>query len=801
MVALVRRDAPQEMQALEQALTRPTVGLQDVATWLSRLAAAPSLSTLEHEAKLLLTKEPGSSTRRLHATLRALVRKLLLNYRERDLTKLLERTFAEAMMTWAATVTGLDARTRRHLNGLLVDNWCARADGAASSLEQLEPRPRATFTRLMDKVRWINSAWRMQTELAALWSDELKQRFSPSETDNPIASLLGDASALGRLSAEVERKVVEITVRQAFAVLLERGASGRNGIADWELELVEAVAAVGLFEPDSNLLPADFHPNVIDLVVLESTEQALLFGIGRFEAAQRLAARSSSATIGRQLTKSLSRFADDVGFEWRDEHDESLITLSAQWMASKGVHRLLARLLRPVIRRELPEISRSPSSVIAGFASSSGLDALWREWESRLPVIAREHPAVVRHLPWSRLSAGGLRTIIQQVFTSLSSPQREYAVTFRVGGVAPQGPMWRCANIDFYDPERFNFGENPWLLPSRLGPGATHARVVVTADTREAAVRVARADLVRTLSTLAFALSVDVSVGGLRTVLDPETWVVDLTDLSWSGGWSRSRADLADVADRIDERISEFAEAYSPLLQAASRGSMALTELQEGFLRAVQWYRRGRWERDASERFLFYWIALEHLGRKPSLPGDRWLQSLAEMEVGWRDVLGGWWFFFNVRPVSEAIRSDAALRARVGAVPLLSRWDRDLATILHPQALRSLARLAQGTEASSHIRRLSLEVARLRRSRAAFENRLKFECDLKTFRLRLLYDYRNATVHHGLTARPDAEFLAEELEQHIESVLKRLSRYVVEDPPTVPTMDAFLKADPVPWLA
>jgi hypothetical protein len=233
-----------------------------------------------------------------------------------------------------------------------------------------------------------------------------------------------------------------------------------------------------------------------------------------------------------------------------------------------------------------------------------------------------------------------------------------------------------------------------------------------------------------------------------------------------------------------------------------------LTELQEGFLRALYWYRKGRWEADPTEKFSFYWIALEHLAKAK---GVELPYIISKLNVTWRDVSGVGIVWRNLPVLGqlegwreeavERIKRDPILRANVDTSTDLGGWDTDPNLLLRPEKFDVLVPLVPAGSADG---RFFIEyrddIHEIEGNRHLIRSRAESMRLAIWLRLRLLYRVRNQLFHEALTYRPDIDVYVSALEALLEDTLNKMVREVTPVSPKCRTMSELVDWYQEPWM-
>jgi hypothetical protein len=343
----------------------------------------------------------------------------------------------------------------------------------------------------------------------------------------------------------------------------------------------------------------------------------------------------------------------------------------------------------------------------------------------------------------------------------------------------------------------YSFGSERWFARRvEDQDNLVCARVVVTADTATTAKKRARAILDVALDALSFALSINRQAGGLCPEVQIESHAIDLTTQAWTAGGGLTRHELALPVSVKQEKLSDFGQLYGPLVNRAvslvqGAGASQPTELQLCVLRALHWYRLGRWEANPLERFLFYWIALEQVFAEGQYAKFEVLFGpLCDLTVTWQETKSVAGAVSRRKQIAELIEQSEELRSRIDSEPALRDWQQDPRVLLDPSNTVFLRKCAETIETSlkNQVEAYADAIDEYGANRAAIASEVQLLRKRQKFRVHQLYRLRNQIAHEGLTYRPDLDVYTAELEQMIEKVLRRSVGDTVREVPICSTV-------------
>ncbi len=380
----------------------------------------------------------------------------------------------------------------------------------------------------------------------------------------------------------------------------------------------------------------------------------------------------------------------------------------------------------------------------------------------------------------------------------------DYLVVFRVEGIRPDGMSWRMADVTFYDPEHFDYGEGREVSTAPGDPfGVCHAAVRVSADTSTEAVRSARQRLIAGLDCYSFGLSGN----SLRPDFNPSVmdweYVVNLSE-EWGGFNYEREVPFHGEQGAADLDLPGIARAYAALLAKAVGNPRELTQLQDRFVRAVHWLREARFDADPAKRFVLHYVGMEHIFARGE-GSDAVARLAPRLNKTWRDIgrpLVQLNMTFN--RLHKTLREDARLREIAESDGRLRNWDEDERVLLDPDKVRVLLdRMPKDHEEARGSASMLLGILESLRADAepiaAHVERLR---DLQTVKVRLLQMLRNTIVHDALYQDERMRYYAQEAHEILDDALDKMVGEVISEDPDCKTIDQLVeKYDGQPWAS
>ena len=259
--------------------------------------------------------------------------------------------------------------------------------------------------------------------------------------------------------------------------------------------------------------------------------------------------------------------------------------------------------------------------------------------------------------------------------------------------------------------------------------------------------------------------------------------------------------------------LQQYADVYAPVIERLADRT-ARTDLEARFLRALFWYRSGRWQPNPTRRFLDHFVALEHLFTARSAGKAEPLAN------GVGRLFGSWMFrrgYFGIH-ISRTIRVAKSLWNSVAADPTLAEGVRDVADKLAGKVRKvdhwhshvgpwlsptfvgavsdALPAERRSAEWGAHL----LALTQLREGEARWRDRDESRAHSGWFLVHRLALRRNAIVHDAMTELPGADHEADALTSVVERVLMHIVEDLLTRPNVAHSMDDLLDELPAPWL-
>lgn len=795
---LLRRERPAELQQLESLLQEGAYNAEAICAALAGLERAPSVALLVDElANQLL--DPRADFRMISSISYLLIYRVVATHSLRRLRDLahsaLVRVGSEIVLQGR-----IDPLTRDEAVGRQVaDSWrallCDREFRERVGAFMLQDS-RDLFRRSAASL-WPHTSYQLLDCLRRLWVAALDPFASGGGLASAVEQLLRDDASLSRLGSSVLQDHVAQLVGSAVGRSLLAGGTEHPCIGFLGSCLGDFLAGACGFR-DSVPVELSQRPNMLDLVAAEASSKVFAQHAGRLFTAWAGSQESIAAAmdLGRVCTEALMRATTAAGV-----HVTDLKVICLDWSADKDLHERLRQVLLPLHQKladDLDSLCDDFSAVHPGLERNER-ERFWREWADAFARSLGSHNSASRCIPWGAMSADEFRHTFHRVVAELFRPPDRWHVLFPVRGVRPDGEVWAAGDVTFYDPERMDHGEAGWFSRARdEKTDIAVARVVVSADTREAAHRAGLQTVNSAVSTVSSALS------GRGLKLEVENclhYEMPESTAEYYPGAETPRSGTAQIHSPKKGPLRKVCEAVDHLLRLANRDPRKLTELQRRFLRASHWYAKGRWEDDLADAFLFYWIALEQIFVEGEKNKTRLFWDAAKLCCTWYDLDESRVLLDFRRSIVVQIERDPELRDRVATCSVLDGWNRDKRVLLRPASMAALVDLTPDDKraAKAYFKKVADDLTKVAAGKQVLAKEIQDRRDAYRFRLHLLYDARNSLVHEGISDAQTIHFYLEALAEAVEKVLRKMVDEAIREVPVCSTIDELIEEYEPPW--
>lgn len=520
-----------------------------------------------------------------------------------------------------------------------------------------------------------------------------------------------------------------------------------------------------------------------------------------------------SSQTARELGSELVHtWTDDI--KWLEESgvatDSDIWKMRVRmWIARRDVQQLIrstAETLDPV----LAEAGKEACSQLATARRPAQVGRWWQRWLDSVVANTRYWQSTWRGVHWPALEGSAVRDSLVGMVKKYdhSSP---YDVVFTLSGIDAQEERWTTDRVIWYSSAKMSIGEDAYrrLHSEPPDPSSLRAWIVVDAPSHGAAREEARPLIEGYLDTLTFALSVTRRSTGLKPSVATDTFVGSVEDYSSWGGGGWTREQMADVMNARDQQLIRYSRTYGSLLKYVFRPGQA-SELQLRFIRALSWYREGRWDPNPTTRFLTYYVAIEHVftGNQQNVK-HTFAEVAAKLVHSWtngprpeRDLLDQQ-IERAVEFRKHVLQNEVMLQA-LDSDRELDGWREDIRPLLSLSAMnRALDYVGNRVSTSGESRKAATDYKAHLKAFTDWmegtEHRREMQRERWRLRLHLMYERRNQIVHEAFTGGTDMSLYARTLESGVEIILMKLADLVLNLPGRVRTIDEALKWHCTPW--
>jgi len=486
---------------------------------------------------------------------------------------------------------------------------------------------------------------------------------------------------------------------------------------------------------------------------------------------------------------------------------DAALSVSQELVCRTSFHEALWTYLKPVtaLLADGPRIAEAVQSGASDMDYPEGLQKLWTRWQDAVPRYA-EMFHLFHSLPWKDLSEPSLSQLVDALSRRINQPLEEWSVFYKVQGLDFLGEKWKLGKVLFYDPKVYDFGEGETFYPQKESlQNLAGVCIDVKANSQFAARAKAHARTEEALDVISFALSVGRDLGGLDPRVLPQ--VLEIPRASpgyWSGEESIPASNKPTDVKEIKQKDRQILRSYGTLLVDSESGASSLSDIQKMFLKAVRWYRMGRWQDDPIESFLFHWIALESM----FAVGERavehlLLEKVPRIEITGREVLWDLWFRWieDWKAAIQGIKGCPALLNSVEQDPNLQGWDHYYHVLLDAGNASKLEQYADAA-ASMPLEAVQGWVLKVKSlDSAALKEEVERRRAASRYRLHVMYARRNLVVHeaHSFRDASDMAIYAQELQKLLERVLRIIVAEAIEPSSQCQTIEELIDLANRPW--
>lgn len=448
---------------------------------------------------------------------------------------------------------------------------------------------------------------------------------------------------------------------------------------------------------------------------------------------------------------------------------------------SKYIESIVERNL-DVIIKTMTEINKKDPSLCFSKTISLQLNSLFNEIRSR--STSPTFPA--------NMSKKIIELLFRELFREINKPHNEYRVIYLVGDIDCDGKIIKIGNATFYDSRIWDFGEYKEFDLQYDSPLATsnyfksaflkydefvvgdkkferrrnsaRAFVDVKAKDADSAIHKAMIPVREAIDVMVYSSS-SISRSGSNPQLPSHYFIID-KERPFTFGRLGPNPESSDML-KIDMEYERIIEFYQDIINTKDG------KFEDHIIRAIAWFRTGRWENIPHEKFLSYWIALEEIVLSDSIKDQKknLLKLLPRLTISWRKTGYAYVIGRYLVQIYSNIEKDLKLKNYLNTNTLLRGWKINSQLIL--QNLHLLKNQCKAKTKNS-IERLenhlsSINIIDLKNEIATLRNEQKFKTAI-------LYERRNSLVHEGITYSPEMELLCNALKSILVDALDPVMR-------------------------
>ena len=484
------------------------------------------------------------------------------------------------------------------------------------------------------------------------------------------------------------------------------------------------------------------------------------------------------------VTELVRRLWDDKNFqaiEWEKATDTEIDEACEQWLSSVELQKELVEILTPLNQALIVRFRQLLSdSQLYDLNEWIDGDLFWQQWRDNLSKMAPWDRGVFHYIPWDSFDESAINDLFSHLIPDFQRIDDAWVVVLAIHNLDPPQTPKRITGITFYDPSRWDYGER---VVSSAGSNEhmTSAKLEVTAKTFLEAKRIAATQLSEVLNCMALSLTVSRVRGGFKPTIDPEIFARRLATPSWSSDRPLVRNERPITQSFLN--FERFGPMFDFLIQASRSASATMLQLK--LLKALHWYAKARWEDDAAQSLLFYWIALEHLFEEGN--DDRLLNMIAALHINWRDVLSHGWYFLRRHQdeVIKKLKIDQDMIKILRTHPDLKDWDRDYRVLFSHNNVQTLIGLIPCEKKSlkDYVQGYSEYLYGFVKDKALIIEDMEALRAKYRFRLLVIKQIRNDIVHQALGYERNVGLYTDELEKVFEETIVKLTNDAIRAVP------------------
>lgn len=796
-IDFVRSEYPTEMASLQQSLKQGTFDTSQIYTVIKILEKGPATVTIFDSLKRELMRGVDADFDLFIIGSKLILRNALATYSVSSLKEKLHISLARhgTYLGVGSLLTRIEQDSA--LTAQITTSWDSLIRESASDDPSLPTaNPGAEFCRIFDRYSWERKAREILSKAAEFISERVKGRALQQTHKEAPKFTLEDEEAVGVFLVQ---EYSAAYLRQLFELPID-GTAQKQGehLSSIGQSLGDVLLSNGF---EDRRFGSDHRPNPVDSCCTEAFVRLI-----KDIAAKKLATivqdnnlYPNATEIGRTLLTTLQSYEDFKELKWESTSDKEIETASRYFMADLTAQNELTKLLavlNPSLEIRFKQLLQD--STFISLPDWLAEPDFWQRWHGNFLLMPSWEKGVFYYVPWEVFQQSELDQLLNDVTSDFEAANDNFLVVFTLKNLHPPKVPRTIASVTFFDPYRWNFGEQFWREEEDKGKH-TSALINVEARTFLEAKRKGMSHLMELLNCMALSLSVNRMRGGFKPIVDSEIFAKRFATGDWSIDRPLVRTDRPII--QSFENFEKFGPMFDFIIQA-SRSANA-TMLQTKLLKALHWYSYAKWEPDPAQSFLFYWIGLEHLFEEDK--GDLLLDLIAKLHVNWRDVLQHGWYFLT-RQEEEVLKQLGAeddVVAILSGQKSLSNWQRDLRVLLNHRNASTLLDLIPPEKVAlkDYVRGYVEYLENFSKDVPAIIAAMHSLRDTLQFRLLALKHLRNDIVHQALSDKTNVSLYTDELEEIFEESIVKLTNEAIRQIPECSSIKDLISKYEEMWIS
>jgi len=785
---------PKQMQDLEILLKKGSFDISAIYPLLERVRNGPSVSAIVTELGKDLNGSEDLDFDRFIAGSRLILRTVLTKHSVSNLKEKLQVSLSRHGTHLAVANLRTKIEADDELVTRMVTAWAFFIDECLSfDLTSVKSDLSEGLTGLFKLYSWDFKARHVLRDAAGVVAKVIRtEKQNLKNEDDRVRSLVTQ-----QLGTVLWREYSIAYLGQLFEMPIGGARHESENLNTIGQEL-GSMLLDGCFEDKQFRHSEPYRPNPVDACCSDAFVETI-----KNVARDKFASVVKDDSIPHNFAISLvDRLWDDAEFQqldWDSVSDQEIEEVCLRWISNLAVQKRFLDTLAPLNSALNPRFRELLSD--ARFVSVESWvkqPEFWSKWHINLSRFAPWNRGIFHYVPWELFDNKTTAELFARVAHDFIAVDDDWVVIFSIDNLKPPGTPKRIAEITFYDPRLWDYGEKV-SFSGEDSDRRTSAKVNVRASTFLDAKRMAASQLRDVLNCMALSLSINKMWGGFKPIIDSDIFAHRKT----SGGWSLDRPLIRNERP-ITQSFVNF-ERFGPMfdfLIKASRSATA-TMLQEKLLKALHWYSKARWEQEPAQSLLFYWIALEHLFDEGN--DERLLDLIASLHVNWRTVLSHGWYFLS-RHQDEVMKKLAGDDATVQLLMRhdnLKNWKTDYRVLLNYQNVTTLLDLIPSEKQAlkDYVSGYAEYLHGFVSGKPLILRDMDQLRDRFRFRLLIIKQIRNEIVHRAISDENNVDLYTDELEEIFEKAIVKLTNDAIRQVPQCSSIKDLIMQYEEMWIS